>query len=80
MQLGRQVERHARDRKRVVARVAVVEANFEGEPTRVHLQPVGLRQPEPFGAQRSKHEASLRVIEDMFGSVSSSAAFIRSLG
>lgn len=37
-------------------------------------------QPELLGAPRSKHEASLRVIEDMFGSVSSSAAFIRGIG
>jgi ureidoacrylate peracid hydrolase len=37
-------------------------------------------QPESPGAPRSKHEASLRVIEDMFGSVSSSTAFIRGIG
>jgi len=37
-------------------------------------------QPEPLGAPTSKHEASLRVIEDMFGSISSSTAFIRGVG
>jgi ureidoacrylate peracid hydrolase len=37
-------------------------------------------QPEPLGAPRSNHEASLQVIEDMFGSVSSSTAFIRGVG
>ena len=37
-------------------------------------------QPESLGAPGSKHEASLRIIEDMFGSVSSSAAFIRGIG
>jgi ureidoacrylate peracid hydrolase len=36
-------------------------------------------QPEPLGALRSKHEASLRVIEDVFGSVSNSTAFIRGI-
>jgi ureidoacrylate peracid hydrolase len=37
-------------------------------------------QPESLGAPRSKHKASLRVIEDTFGSVSSSTAVIRALG
>lgn len=37
-------------------------------------------QPESLGAPRSKHEASLQVIEDIFGSVSSSTAFIRGVG
>ena len=43
----RQVERRLRERKRVVPRVAVVEADFEFDARRdLHLEPVRLREAE----------------------------------